>query len=463
MKIHAFPLQLAQEAILLGLYSDAIELLRPLSEDDNNPDAQFLHAYLHFWDDNLSREQALDHMTYLANSGHAEANYILATCPDLSPGYKFSLPQRNEQLNHLKTAADLGSIYALTDLAQCHIEGIVTNPNLVNARQLLEQVSDQDYSIRGYPKAYLLLAKLLIADNRLEQDLETGLRYIARASSGEHDRYVSIALQYALELLNQPGRLSPDLRVAVQELLDRTPDKMNLFHHPQWKSYLRHYCRFNIKYDLYNAGFDTFTDFVFDHYPVYWQDEKHLRWDEFADIRFNARQLVHYYTELFQNPAFLVERFSEEQIKQGLRMDRIPGRTIYRILDTPEIIPQDIENFIRSMSGLFEQLFTDMTYGGLCFMWWEVGFGDCGGRNSVSGKLNFNDADRQGIRRAELETMIKIITLEPLPIQQSAIHGFGHSPYPEKEPILRQYLEDNPEHPAWIREYALAAIEGKIM
>src|SRR5688572_20334495 len=91
MKNPKFPLQLAKEAILLHRYQEAVHLLKPLSKI-GIADAMFMHGYLHFWDDELSQPEAIRLITDAANSGHAEANYILAVCPDLTPGYIFQTP-----------------------------------------------------------------------------------------------------------------------------------------------------------------------------------------------------------------------------------------------------------------------------------------------------------------------------------------------------------------------------------
>ena len=137
MKTHAFPIQLAKESILLEKYTDAIALIKPLSKAQADVDAQFLHAYLHFWDDDLSRQVAIQKLKQLAEADHPEANYILAVCPDLIPAYDFVLPQTEQQQYYLQRAADLGSAAGITDLAQCYLEGIGFEQDRDKAKELL--------------------------------------------------------------------------------------------------------------------------------------------------------------------------------------------------------------------------------------------------------------------------------------------------------------------------------------
>lgn len=466
MKKHAFPLQLAQEAILLGRYSDAIELLSPLSEDDNNPEAQFLHAYLHFWDDNLSREQALDHMTYLANSGHAEANYILATCPDLSPSYQFSLPQRSEQLKHLKTAADLGSVYALTDLAQCYIKGLVTNPDLVKARQLLDQATKRMSPRAGYAKTHFLLGVMQIGGLGGEVETSEGLQKFPLCGYGQLKNTLMMkgVISFGIDVLKKTevNCVHPFNRTRHRRSLNRwieqfekLGDEEDIPGNPQWRSFL--HVRENPFYDLQDADFDTYTGFVFDHNSYEYRRIEGMR------CNFNARELLAYYIKLFQNPTCLLERYSVEQIKMGLEL--LNTRSIHHhwmassLMENPHLNTtlEDTLTCIRSMASLFEHLFHKPEFADVGHKWW--GFFAIG--LSWTGK--YTKEEGAIISQIHFETVVEVLMMNSLDCQKSAISGISWIKHPEKEAVLRQYLDDNPEHPAWIREYAEAAIEGKIL
>ncbi len=179
MKTYAFPLQLAREAIFLARYGDALKLLKPLSAAGDR-DAQFLHSYLHFWDDDLPRTAAVELMQSAADHGHVEANYVLAVCPDLSPGYHFTLPTTEESMSRLRFAAEQGSVHAQTDLAQCYVVGAGVVQDTQQARELLQatyqqQIQDRRLSRHVLPKTCLLLARMLLDSSGGEQSVEDAM------------------------------------------------------------------------------------------------------------------------------------------------------------------------------------------------------------------------------------------------------------------------------------------------
>jgi len=465
MKTHAFPYQLAQEAILLGRYADAIDLLKPLSQNDD-PDAQFLHAYLHFWDDNLSRIEALDRMTYLANTGHAEANYILAICPDLSPGYQFSLPKRDEQLNRLKMAAELGSVYAMTDLAQCHIEGLFNHSDLTIARQLLEKAFELDSNYHHNVKNHFLYGVILVSNPTNDEDIQTGISNLWKSghSSLKYPLLASSAITFGLNILRS---VIPDstqsggvhfLKVQNKliERFERIFDEIHSSNKPQWQNYLYRYCTSNIHYDLQNSDFDNLTDFVFDHYIHLPQD---VSWVTYSEIDYNPVELLRYYTELFKNPDFLLERYSNNQVIHGLeRISYKSHRSISRLI-FGAYVDTNIDDAIvciYAIESLFANLLHKPFMSNICYEWWR-------NYNKWREKQSKYTLDEMAqIQKAELKTILQILNLNSLNCQKSAICGIRQINFAGKAEILQKYIDDHPDHPAWILEYARAGIEGRV-
>ena len=466
MNTHAFPYQLAQEAILPGRYADAIDLLRPLSAN-NDPDAQFLHAYLHFWDDSLSRIEALDRMTYLANTGHAEANYILAICPDLSPGYQFSLPKRDEQLNRLKMAADAGSVYAMTDLAQCHIEGLFNNSSYEKARTLLDAAIERDIPGRRYPKSHFLIGCMKIYGVGGKVSTDAGLRHLAWDYL-EHVPLFSNIMSIGIEMLKKsevdfalPNRIK--LRKRLDSAIERYEQIAKGIHSkntPQWESFAHLHCIRTLHYNLIDSDFDAYSDFVFDHFIYPDRREVILKWNGATTVDVNGRKLLEYYTSLFKDFDVIRDRYSVSQIKQVLERQHITGGMFWSsmsVIFNPHLntTVEDAVNCIQAMAGLYESLFQEEDFKEIGHKWLRNIFP----RRSYGRK--FNREELKYIELAFVDVMVQVLNMDSLDSQKAAIYGLEQ--YPQGNTILQKYIEEHPGHPAWIIEYARDAIEGRVL
>lgn len=468
MKTHAFPIQFAKEAILREQFTTAIEVLKPLSQNKANPEAQFLHAYLHFWDDDLTRLDAIQQLETLAENGHAESNYILVLCPDLEAGYQFTLPENPKQFDYLQRAVDLGSIYALTDLVECHLTGIIENGDLYALRQQLLEAFEAIPSRKRYPKMNFFLGKMLIEGIGGDVDIEKGLRISGSSMRNANQHYVFTAVDFAIETLLKLKDSFPHSEEIANSLLEER-DKLLPDYKPFWLSYLQDYCRRTLIYDLHDISFDAYCDFVFDHFANLHHDFKSKTWADYAEAHFDPTQLLHFYTELFQDPSFLLERYTSDQIIQGLDMGKggIRGRydwTIGCAMSHPDTTADDIIACCRAMVGLFKHLF--FRGAGLYdigFMWWDIGYGGCGHETIRDRKSKYSDEDRIRVIHSSLLTMIDVLNMNSYYAQRAAIHGLGHFGSDESKAVLQQYLDDNPDLPASLREYALSAIKGEIM
>lgn len=466
MKTHAFPIQFAKEAILREQYTTALDVLKPLSRPQANLEAQFLHAYLHFWDDNLSRLEAIQQLERIAEQGHAEANYILAICPDLEAGYQFTLPTNAKQFDYLQRAVDAGSIYALADLAECHLTGIIENGDLQDLRTRLLKAFEMMSDRKRYPKLRFYLGKMLIEGLGGAVEIEKGIRTSGGYTKNENQHYVLESINLAIEtLVNLDGAFPNSDGILTNFKKNR--DNLSPISQPLWLSYLHDYCRRTLAYDLRDADFDTYCDFVFDHYVNLRHDFKTKRWDYYAEVTFDAQKLLHFYIELFHNSLSLQKRYSINQIVQGFGSKGIRGWndwTVGCVMAHPDTVVDDVVTCIQSMGRLFEDLFRRTDFLSTGFMWWDIGYGSCGydgiGRQKPR---EYSEEDIKRINQKNFLVMVEVLNMDSLHCQKAAIHGLGHSKHYEKELVLLEYLDTNPDLPASLREYALDAIKGRIM
>lgn len=466
MNTHAFPIQFAKEAILREQYTIALEVLTPLSQKQTNLEAQFLHAYLHFWDDKLTRLEAIQQLERIAEQGHAEANYILAVCPNLEAGYQFSLPDNPTQLNYLQRAVDAGSIYALTDLAECHLTGIIEDGDLQDLRTRLLEAFETMPSRKKYSKLRFYLGKMLLQGLGGEPEIEKGLRTAGSWGRNDNQPYVLEGINLVIKTLSDVADEFPNSE-EIANGFKKERDKFIPTSQPLWLSYLHDYCRRTLIYNLLDADFDAYCDFVFDHFVNLPNDSKAKRWDDYADVIFDPTQLLHFYIELFHNSLSLRKRYSVNQIVQGFGSKGIRGWrdwTVGCVMAHPDTVVDDVVACIQSMSRLFEDLFRRTDFLSTGFMWWDIGYGSCGydgvGRQKPR---EYSEEDIKRINRANFMVMLEVLNMDSLHCQKAAIHGLGHSKHYEKELVLLEYLDANPDLPASLREYTLEAIKGRIM
>lgn len=465
MKTHAFPIQFAKEAILREQYTTALDVLKPLSRPQVNLEAQFLHAYLHFWDDNLSRLEAIQQLERIAEQGHAEANYILAICPDLEAGYQFTLPTNAKQLDYLQRAVDAGSIYALADLAECHLTGIIENGDLQELRTRLLDAFELMPSAKRYPKMCFYLGKMLIEGLGGNVEIENGLRNLYRPQRQSNRKYVLEAINLGIKTLVDLGDELPNSTEILADF-KKNRDELSPISKPSWLSYLHDYSRRTLAYDLLDADFDTYCDFIFDHYVNLPHDFKAKRWDDYAEVIFDPTQLLHFYTELFQAPSILAERYTTDQIIQGMDMTGIRGWqdwTIGCVMWHPDTTADDVVACRRAMVGLFKHLFNLPGLSDVGFMWWDIGYGVCSHTTVKTNEPKYNAKDRKRVIQSSLLTMTDVLNMKSYDAQRAAIHGLGHFGSDESKAVLKQYLDDNPDLSESLREYALDAIKGRIM
>jgi len=207
-------------------------------------------------------------------------------------------------------------------------------------------------------------------------------------------------------------------------------------------------------------SFDEWVKFIFNH-PVsddiksawYWDDQLNEFWDKwiFSEERIAERQLE-YATRLFQDSAFLLAIYSPEQINQGFWF-LLSGPSDFALVDfiwNNELPWHLREQCIKSMAKPFQIIFTQIPEQDSCNMWWDL-------------LRNFEVNVDLKVIEVMFQTMIEVLRVPSLACQVSALHGLGHIKHIGKRKVIEDYLRVNINLDNETRDYALAAIEGKIL
>ena len=167
------------------------------------------------------------------------------------------------------------------------------------------------------------------------------------------------------------------------------------------------------------------------------------------DWKIDPTSLVQYSTRLFQNPAFLFERYSLKQIEQGFRFIPIVGELVDAVWDMG--VPLSLrQKCIHSMVNLFESVFTKDSLGDVAFMWWDS-------------FRPFDDEPEWEMVETILGVLSQVIRMESSVCWCSALHGLGHLNHPGKVALINDFLRTHPDVHPDTKNYALAAIEGHVL
>lgn len=221
-----------------------------------------------------------------------------------------------------------------------------------------------------------------------------------------------------------------------------------------------------------DMGFDEWVKFIFDH-PVaddirsawYFDDALDEFWDEWGE-RGNPEKQLNYAIRLFQNPAFLLDAYSPEQINEGfwfLLSGHFGFSLAYIIWNTEVSWPLRRE-CILSMVNVFRIIFTEIPTQGSCYMWWDL--------------IRGGEASDERVKETMLQALSSILQIPLVGCQISALHGLGHLKHSGKKTIIENYLVISSnvdvkmgpyidlitaDNDFTVREYALDAIESNVL
>jgi hypothetical protein len=217
-------------------------------------------------------------------------------------------------------------------------------------------------------------------------------------------------------------------------------------------------------YDLSGASFEEFVDFLFGHEVVSIPENgsgEPEPWYWNAEVVFEPINTVSHYVSLFNDPCFLLNKFSHGQIEQGFwaiqscNIECSASQIIWHS-NIPFVMRADC---VCSMFSLFEKLFSAFPSETAAEMWWDSLAYDwhCGNRARENGG---EDLQMQDVMFATLE---KILSLPLANCQAYALHGLGHLHHPHTQSLIDRYLDDNPDIDRGLRDYARAASRFEVM
>lgn len=194
-----------------------------------------------------------------------------------------------------------------------------------------------------------------------------------------------------------------------------------------------------------DLSFEDWLDFVFDSNREDESKEIATRWDLNADLEIFVKHCI----RLFENPDFLSDRYSPEQLEGGFfNCILSSGFSLDWWIWNKENSPELRRRFIFSSINVFEKVFTKNPLEHSCFMWW-----DC--------LRDFSDDKDPKVIEWMFSALSEILKIDSFSCQMSALHGLGHIEHKEKKNLIEKFLRQNPNFED--KEYALAAIEGNVL
>lgn len=207
-------------------------------------------------------------------------------------------------------------------------------------------------------------------------------------------------------------------------------------------------------------SFDEFVSFLFDH-DVPPGQEKVDPWDWHVEVEFDPQRICAYYVQLFQEPEFLLARFTKPQLEQGFWAIQGPNLdcSVWRIIHELDVPFPLREECIRAMFDLFTRLFSKVSLDTSVSMWWDSMCYDwhCGNRRRERGG---EDEQMQDIL---FETLSLLLSCSSENCQGAALHGLGHLHHPATPQLIERYIQEHPALTKELKAYALAAAKFKVM
>lgn len=212
--------------------------------------------------------------------------------------------------------------------------------------------------------------------------------------------------------------------------------------------------------DISHSSFEEFIAFVFDR-DIPSETEKWDPWHWHIEVVFDPRRICDYYTRLFREPSFLIERFSEAQLEEGfwaISNDSLDC-SVAKLIWSTDLPYATREECVRSMFCLFRDLFATELLDASACMWWDSLCWDLWHRGNRDRLRGGEDSSMQDVM---FETLIKILLLDSETCQTAALHGLGHLHHPATEEVIHGYIAQHPSLSEEHRNYALAAARFEI-
>jgi hypothetical protein len=228
--------------------------------------------------------------------------------------------------------------------------------------------------------------------------------------------------------------------------------------------------RHKMEHALKDISFDEWVAHVFDHevpgqQATWYFDCDSDYWDGPPDVT------IEYITRLFENPVPYLQQYSDEQLNQGFwyLVPNSGSDHMFALLD--EQVPIEArKRCVRSFYSLFEQLIAKICspylshlnepdvnpLNSACYMWWDL--------IPIHGKPN--DPARQELDQEILIVIERILNIDSIACQESALHGLGHWEiyYPDQvHKIIDNFITSHLDSRVDLLNYAKQARTGYVL
>ena len=190
-------------------------------------------------------------------------------------------------------------------------------------------------------------------------------------------------------------------------------------------------------------SYEDWLRFAFGHpiakEPWYYSEAMHFECD--------PSMVLKYYARLFRDPAPIAS-YDDAHLEQGFWF--IVGSQLAKWLWDDDISIELRLDCIASMPTIFRDLLADRPLKQACYMWWDM-------------LRRFEAAGDPTIVNAMVVALEQILALPARHCQMSALHGLGHLEHPLKAAIIENFVQRNAPLDSELRQYANAAIAGKVL
>ena len=201
--------------------------------------------------------------------------------------------------------------------------------------------------------------------------------------------------------------------------------------------------------DLRGCSFERFVTYAFDR-PVPRTDKEPNWWhgegvDEVELLIDGASQLEHS-CAVFRDPLMLHDRFSPDQIEQGFWFLGMGHWSDYGAFFMDALWDEQLDVGLRcrcvsTMFDLYEKLFSPFPAETATYMWWDLIASfvlEPLGQDEV---VPHSVSSHERVRQEMVQTLGRILTLEPRHCQTAALHGLNHvATTAERSPLIEEFL-----------------------
>jgi hypothetical protein len=208
--------------------------------------------------------------------------------------------------------------------------------------------------------------------------------------------------------------------------------------------------------DLRNISFNEFVSLVFQRDAPVEPNEIGPPFDEV-----DAEKLCAYYVQLFQQPEFLISRFTKKQLEEGFWaiMGHTQEWSAGKLIDDSDAPLASRKDLIESMAVPFERLFIKEPFDTSVHMWWDS---LCYDWHSGNRKRDNGGEDLE-LQDIFFHTLVKILALDSWICQGAALHGLGHLHHPDTAEAVRRFLGEHPNLTTEHKAYADAAARFNVL